>query len=43
MANMIEPYANRKGIILPDVGHWVQYEAPEQTNAIMLDWFSQNR
>ena len=21
-------------------GHWVQYEAPEQTNAIMLDWFT---
>jgi pimeloyl-ACP methyl ester carboxylesterase len=41
MANMIEPHANRKGIILPEMGHWVQYEAAEQTNAIMLDWFKQ--
>ena len=43
MANMITPFPERKGIILPDVGHWVQYEAPEQTNTIMLDWFSSNR
>ena len=41
MTNMIEPHANRKGIILPEIGHWVQYEAPEQTNAILLDWFNQ--
>ena len=40
MTNMIEPYAKRHGKILPEIGHWVQYEAPEQTNAILLDWFS---
>jgi len=41
MTNLIEPHAHRKGIILPEIGHWVQYEAPEQTNAILLNWCNQ--
>jgi len=25
-------------ILIPDIGHWVQQEAPETTNAAMLDF-----
>ncbi|MDP7455721.1 MAG: alpha/beta hydrolase, partial [Gammaproteobacteria bacterium] len=28
-----------RGVVLfPDIGHWVQQEAPEQTNAAMLEF-----
>ena len=39
MTNLIAQQANLHGIILPEIGHWVQYEAPEQTNQVLLDWF----
>ncbi len=30
----------RDVVIIPDIGHWVQQEAPDQTNAAMLDFLN---
>lgn len=40
MTHMIEGHANRRGVILPDVGHWVNYEDAARVDPILIDWFS---
>lgn len=30
----------RQGLIVPDAGHWAQYEQPERINAALTDWFA---
>lgn len=39
MTNMVEGRARRHGVILPDVGHWVNFEASEPVNALLNNWF----
>ncbi len=39
MTNMIEGHANRQGVILQDVGHWVNYEDAVRVDPILIDWF----
>ena len=39
MTHMIEGHANRRGVILPDVGHWVNYEDAARVDPILIDWF----
>lgn len=36
---LCDGFANRHVRIVPDAGHWLQYEQSEQTNQILLDWF----
>jgi hypothetical protein len=40
---MINGHARRQGLILPEVGHWVNYEAVESVNVLLKDWFSSGR
>jgi hypothetical protein len=30
-------------LILPEVGHWVNYEAVEPVNVLLKDWFKVGR
>ncbi len=39
MTNMIEGHTNRQGVILQDVGHWVNYEDAARVDPILIDWF----
>ena len=39
MTHMIEGHANRRGVILPDVGHWVNFEDAVRVDPILIDWF----
>ena len=39
MTHMVSEHAQRHGVILPDVGHWVNYEAIEPVNALLTAWF----
>jgi pimeloyl-ACP methyl ester carboxylesterase len=32
--------ASRRWQLLPDAGHWLQYEQPAQTEALLEDWFA---
>lgn len=36
---LVEGHPRRFGRVIPSVGHWVQYEAPEVLNAMLLRWF----
>jgi pimeloyl-ACP methyl ester carboxylesterase len=40
MTYMIEGHANRRGVILPDVGHWVNFEDAGRVDPILVDWFA---
>lgn len=40
---LVQSHANRKHLIIEQVGHWVQYEADEKTNQTLLEWFSPAR
>jgi len=42
LREMMEPQVSdlRKVILLPGIGHWVQQEAPEDTNRIVLDFLA---
>jgi pimeloyl-ACP methyl ester carboxylesterase len=31
---------SRQGLVVPDAGHWAQYEQPERINAALIDWFA---
>lgn len=37
-AALAQGRTERQHLILPGVGHWLQYEAPEQTNALLQQW-----
>lgn len=39
MTHMVEGQARRHGVILPDVGHWVNFEASEPVNTLLKNWF----
>lgn len=39
MTHMVAEQPNRQGVILPGVGHWVNYEAVEPVNALLTTWF----
>lgn len=39
MTQMIDGHARRQGLILSEVGHWVNYEAVEPVNILLKDWF----
>jgi len=41
MARLVSDRHDRRGQIVPGVGHWVQYEAAETVNRCLLDWFTQ--
>ena len=43
MDHMIKDQPGRHGVILPDVGHWVNYEAPEPVNTLLKNWFKEGR
>lgn len=36
---LIEPGDGAGVATIPDAGHWVQYQAAERINALLLDWF----
>jgi pimeloyl-ACP methyl ester carboxylesterase len=40
VTHMIEGHANRRGVILPDVGHWVNFEDAGRVDPILVDWFA---
>ena len=33
-------HANRRLQLVPDAGHWVQYEQPDAINALLSEWFA---
>lgn len=37
---LVDGRANRRLQIVPDAGHWVQYEKSHPCNAILTDWFT---
>lgn len=37
--DLIEPGAEAEAAVIPDAGHWVQYQAADRINALLLDWF----
>jgi len=41
--SMIAHQPRRHGRIVPAVGHWVNYEAPDAVNALLIDWFKPNK
>ncbi len=43
MQTLVSGHTGRVGRIVPCVGHWVQYEAAEAVNAILLRWFEQGQ
>lgn len=36
---LIDGHAQRNFRVIPGAGHWVQFEAPEPTQQILLEWF----
>ncbi len=40
VSRLIDGHPDRRAVILPDAGHWVQYEAAEQVNALLLEALS---
>lgn len=36
---LVQPHSNRSHCIIPDTGHWVQYEAQHAVNQQLTDWF----
>lgn len=36
---LTEEHANRRSVLMPGAGHWVQYERPDEINALLVDWF----
>lgn len=37
-ARLVSGHANRHAVVLAGAGHWVQYEAAERVNALLLEW-----
>lgn len=38
LSSMIDRRARRQGVVIDDAGHWVQYEAHDAVNRLLLDW-----
>jgi 2-hydroxy-6-oxonona-2,4-dienedioate hydrolase len=36
---LCEGHPNRQGLLLPDAGHWLQYECADEINALLANWF----
>jgi len=43
MTHLVQGHARRHGVILPAVGHWVNYEASEPVNTVLKRWFKEGR
>jgi len=43
MTHLIDGHARRQGVILPEVGHWVNYEAVEPVNRLLNNWFKEGK
>lgn len=43
MTHLIDGHARRQGVIVPEVGHWVNYEAVEPVNALLKSWFKEGK
>lgn len=42
LANFVDDRPHRQGAIIDGAGHWVQYEAHDAINALLLDWFARD-
>jgi len=43
MTHLIDGHARRQGVIVPEVGHWVNYEAVEPVNRLLNNWFKEGK
>ena len=41
LAALVDGRARRQGVVIDGAGHWVQYEAHEAINGLLLDWLAQ--
>ena len=39
IGHLVRPHSNRHARIVPGAGHWVQYEAADTINRLLLEWF----